>query len=116
MCPVSFSVLPVLTEPKRAAQEVPGQNSESTEEEEVDPPASAEWRPPVPLHRQELQRARQVERMKRYEQVISLRSLGLKPQAIASRVGKGERTIRRWLVSLLEPGDGARNRVTSMPM
>lgn len=84
---------------KRAAQEMEGLSSEptDTEEEEADAIASQPWRPPVPPHRQQLQRARQVERMKRYEQVLSLRSLGLKPGAIARRVGKGERTIRRWL-------------------
>jgi transposase len=68
---------------------------EAEEEAMVAPPQ--EWRPPVPLHRQQLQVARQAERMKRYEQVISLRSLGLKPTAIARRLGKSERTVRRWL-------------------
>lgn len=66
-------------------------------EEEIRPAAAQGWRPPVPLHRQQLQVARQAERMKRYEQVISLRSLGLKPTAIARRLGKSERTVRRWL-------------------
>jgi transposase len=85
---------------KRASQLTEEQNSTSSEEqEEVMASAPQEWRPPIPQHRQQLQMARQVERMQRYEQVISLRSLGLKPQAIARRVGKGERTVRRWLAA-----------------
>jgi transposase len=83
---------------RRASQlaEVPSSAS-SEEEEEASAATPQEWRPPIPLHRQQLQLGRQVERMKRYEQVISLRSLGLKPQAMARRLGKAERTVRRWL-------------------
>jgi transposase len=83
---------------RRGSELVEGQSSVSSEEEEeAIPAASQEWRPPIPIQRQQLQVARQAERMKRYEQVISLRSLGLRPQAIARRLGKSERTVRRWL-------------------
>ena len=86
---------------RRGSELAEGQSSapadEGAEEEEAMAAAPQAWRPTVPLHRQQLQVARQAERMKRYEQVISLRSLGLKPTAIARRLGKSERTVRRWL-------------------
>jgi transposase len=76
-----------------------GLDSESAdaEEDEVTQAAAPDWRPPVPRDRELQQLARQAERLKRYEQVISLRSLGLKPAAIARRLGTSARTIRRWL-------------------
>ena len=98
---------------RRGSQLADGQStapsSESVEEEtEAAPPH--EWRPPVPMHRQQLQVARQAERMKRYEQVISLRSLGLKPTAIACRLGKSERTVRRWLALGIPEGKRRRRK------
>jgi transposase len=96
---------------RRASPLAEGQSSVSSEEEEeATPAASQEWRPPVPMHRQQLQVARQAERMKRYEQVISLRSLGLRPKAIARRLGKSERTVRRWLALGIPEGKRRRRK------
>lgn len=86
---------------KREIREVnePDNESADTEEDERTQAAAPDWRPPVPPSQQQQQLARQAERMKRYEQVILLRSLGLKPAAIARRLGTSARTIRRWLAT-----------------
>lgn len=98
---------------RRDSQPAEGQSKaliEEGAEEEALVAAPQEWRPTVPMHRQQLQVARQAERMKHYEQVISLRSLGLKPQAIARRLGKSERTIRRWLALGIPEGKHRRRK------
>ena len=94
----------------RRGSELAEEHSSAPAEEEVMAPVPQEWRPHVPLHRQQLQVARQAERMKRYEQVISLRSLGLKPTAIARRLGKSERTVRRWLAVGIPEGQRRRRK------
>ena len=44
-----------------------------------------------------LQKAREDERLARYEQVLTLREQGLSSQAIADRLGIGHSTVQRWV-------------------
>jgi transposase len=71
---------------------------------EVSDPAQANVTPateegtaePMPPGEQARQ-AHRAERYARYQQVVALRAQGLTHQAIARRVGLGERTVRSWL-------------------
>ena len=58
--------------------------------------------------------AKREERLAKYEQVITLRKLGLSQTAIADQVGIGHATVSRWLESDAFPEQQPRQRMTGL--
>ncbi len=87
---VSVQLAQSLAEIRRAEQ-----TTVTAEEEGILP--REERRLPKTRAVEQAQRARQAERMARYEQIIALRKRGMRSADIAAQVGMAERTIRHWL-------------------
>jgi transposase len=68
--------------------------------EEQPLPSIADWRAEPTAKARKIQRIRQAERLDLYQLMYRLREAGLSHQQIAQQVGKGVRTVQRWL----EPG------------
>lgn len=56
-----------------------------------------EWRPLEPAHVEKARLTRRGERYARYQQVLNLRTQGMKSKEIGKLVGMSERTVRDWL-------------------
>ncbi len=56
-----------------------------------------EWRPLEPAHVEKARLMRRGGRYARYQQVVDLRTQGMKTKEIAQRLGMSERTVRDWL-------------------
>jgi transposase len=62
-------------------------------------PEVADWRPPPTPSSEKAQEIRRAKRMDCYQEILELREKGMSVPKIAQRVGKGVRTIRRWLAN-----------------
>jgi transposase len=62
-------------------------------------PSVEEWRPPPTPSSQKAQEMRRAERMDCYQQILELHEKGMSVPKIAQQVGKGVRTVRRWLAN-----------------
>lgn len=90
-------------------QAMPEQGREDTVAEPEE-----ERRPPRSRSVQQAQFARRAQKQDRYEQVVELQQQGEKVADIASRIGIGERTVRRWLAHGSFPEARRRRRRPSL--
>jgi transposase len=67
------------------------------EREEREPLPEEEWRPSRGRLVQLAREGRRAQKLDRYTQVVELHHQGLRAADIASRVGRGERTVHRWV-------------------
>jgi transposase len=73
-------------------------------------PEVADWRPPSTKASEIAQEMRKSERMDCYRQILKLREKGMSVPKIAQQVGKGARTIHRWLANGDVPGGRHRRK------
>jgi transposase len=62
-------------------------------------PPVADWRPPPTPSSEKAQEARRAKRIDTYQEIVDLREKGVSIPKIAHQVGKGTRTVRRWLAN-----------------
>ena len=62
-------------------------------------PQVADWRPPPTPASEKAQEIRRAKRMDCYQEILELREKGMSVPKIAQEVGKGVRTIHRWLAN-----------------
>jgi transposase len=62
-------------------------------------PDVADWRPPPTPSSEKAQAIRRAKRMDCYQEILELREKGMSVPQIAQQVGKGVRTIHRWLAN-----------------
>jgi hypothetical protein len=62
-------------------------------------PEVADWRPPPTPSSEKAQEMRRAERMACYQRILELREKGMSIPKIAQQVGKGVRTVHRWLAN-----------------
>jgi transposase len=73
-------------------------------------PEVADWRPPPTKASAKAQEVRRAERIDCYQQILELREKGMSVPQIAQQVGKGVRTIHRWLANGDVPGGRHRRK------
>lgn len=91
-----------------------GQALPEQEPEEREPVPAEGRRPPRSRSVKLAQEGRRAQKLDRYEQVMELHQQGVKAAIIASRVGIGERTVRRWLAHGSFPEARRRRRRPSL--
>ncbi len=91
-----------------------GQAMPEQEWEEIEPLREEEKRPPRSCSVKLAQEGRRAQKLDRYTQVVELHHQGLRAAGIASRVGIGERTVRRWLAHGSFPEARRRRRRPSL--
>ena len=78
--------------------EAPSPQLEKAEQERTRPlPTAATWQQRTPAQVKKAHQARQASRDDRYEQMTTLRELGLTQREVATRMGMSERAVRTWL-------------------
>jgi transposase len=76
-------------------------------------PEVADWRPPPTPASAKAQEIRRAKRMDCYQEILELREKGMTVPKIAQQVGKGVRTIHRWLANGDVPGGRHRRKKRS---
>jgi Transposase and inactivated derivatives len=92
----------------------PSQAGPMQEPEATEPMLEEERHPARSMSVKLAQEGRRAQKLDRYEQVVELHQQGVKAADIASRVGIGERTVRRWLAHGSFPEARQRRRRPSL--